>query len=75
MKEIIAKINSLGFDGEHGRVDLIAREDGDLIEVEAFGPKVWINSETIGDLIAAVPGFPSDQLEFVSSDDSASTAY
>lgn len=76
MVDLIERIDSLSLDTAKGvvRLDVVGM-CGNEICIQALGPKSLLNTEAVGCLIEAIPGFPSRSLAFTRSDESVSMAW
>lgn len=75
--DLVERIDRLALDTVHGelRLDVVCMEGGNTLCIRAIGPKSVVNSEAIADTMVAVPGFPSNHLEFIRADESSSMAW
>lgn len=74
--DLVERIDRLSLDTAKGvvRLDVVGM-CGNEICIQALGPKSLLNTEAVGCLIEAVPGFPSKSLAFTRSDESVSMAW
>lgn len=74
--DLIKKIDSLSLDTANGVLQLyVVGMCGNQICIQVQGPRPLLNSGAVGHLIETVPGFPSRNLVFTKSDESASMAW